>query len=81
MRFKTHKEIGNHYRKLGLDVDVLNEEFRQTAISSHREIKKAKAFLKENMGFKYYLWTLFTPNYFGEIKEIEKAKEYGFKTK
>ncbi len=86
-KFKTHEEIDEHYRKQGVDVGKLNDEFNQVGAVLENEQKRAIHFLKKKMGlFKYYLWTFscfpFGPDMsygFGKDGYLEKAKEYGFK--
>ncbi len=56
MKFKTHQEIDDHYRKKGVDVDKLKQEESQVGDCLDIAIKKVRG----RWGF---LKRLFTPIY------------------
>lgn len=58
MRFETHKEIDDYYRKQGVDVDKLNRELKETGLILDKAIKNVRG----RWGF---FKRLFTPTFKG----------------
>ena len=89
MKLQTREQIDNHFRELGVDVDKLNKEFKEMGKKLDKEEFRAIEFLKRRMGhFHFFLWKMSCiPNGprrnvgFEYNGYIEKAKEYGFKSK
>ncbi len=82
LKFKTRQDIDDHYSKLGLDIQALNNEHEAVKIVLHKSEIDAEEFVKFKLGsITYFFWNFFTPKPIGlgiDSKHKSKAKELGW---